>query len=304
MTDLIGAAASAAPAAAKAPPKATTTANFAADVINESSKQPVLVLFLSARSEACRTLLAATQRAVQAADGKVKLVILDIDAHPQIPQRLGIRAVPAVYAFQRGQPVDGFAGPLPEDQIKGFIERLVGPLDDGVDDLLVEAEAALAAGDPAGAADVFAAALQTDPAHLGAAGGLVRALVAAGDLEAARDLIGQVPPAGATDKAIVAAQAALDVATQAAEVGDLGALASRVEANPDDHAARFDLALGLNGKGQRMEAADALIEIMKRDKDWNEGAARKQLLQLFEAWGLMDKVTLAARRKLSALIFS
>ena len=304
MTDLIGTAGLAAPAAAKATPKATTTANFAADVINESAKQPVLVLFLSARSEACRTLLAATQRVVQAADGKVKLVILDIDAHPQIPQRLGIRAVPAVYAFQRGQPVDGFSGPLPEDQIKGFIERLVGPLDDGVDDLLAEAEAALAAGDPAGAADVFGAALQTDPTHMGAAGGLVRALVAAGDLEAARDLIGQVPPAGATDKAIVAAQAALDVATQAAKVGDLGGLASRVAADPDDHEARFDLALGLNGKGQRMEAADALIEIMKRDKDWNEGAARKQLLQLFEAWGLMDKVTLAARRKLSALIFS
>ena len=299
MTDLVGTADRAAPAA-----KATTTTGFAADVLNESARQPVLVLFLSPQSEACRALLAVLQRVVKATEGKVKLVTLDIEAHPQIPSRLGIRAVPAVYAFQRGQPADGFMGPLPETQIKGFIERLVGPLDDGLDELLAEGEAALTAGDPAGAADVFAAVLQSDPDNLAGFGGLARALVAAGDLDAARDVLAQVPPPGATDKAIVAAQAALDVAAQAGEVGELGDLMKRLEADPDDHQARLDLAIGLNGAGKRNEAADALIELMKRDKTWNEGAAKKQLLQFFEAWGLMDKTTLAARRKLSTLLFS
>ncbi len=299
MTDLVGTADRAAPAV-----KATSTTGFAADVLSESARQPVLVLFESARSEACRTLLAALQRAVKAAEGKVKLATLDIEAHPQIPSRLGVRAVPAVYAFQRGQPVDGFMGPLPEAQIKGFIERLVGPLDDGLDDLLAEGEAALAAGDAAGAADVFSAVLQSDPEHLAGLGGLARALVVAGNLDAARDVLAQVPPPGAADKAIVAAQAALDVATRAADVGELGDLLKRLDADPDDHQARLDLAIGLNGAGKRDEAADALIELMKRDRTWNDGAAKKQLLQFFEAWGLMDKTTLAARRKLSTLLFS
>ena len=229
---------------------------------------------------------------------------MDIDAHPQIAQRLGIRAVPAVYAFQRGQPVDGFVGPLPETQIKGFIERLVGPLDDGLDEILAEGETALAAGDNATAADVFASVLETDPEHLGALAGLARALIAAGDLDAARGVLSQVPLPGATDKAIVAAQAAFDVASRAGEVGDLAELMRKLERDPDDHQARFDLAIGLNGQGKRAEAADALIDLMKRDKSWNDGAARKQLLQLFEAWGLMDPTTLAARRKLSTLLFS
>jgi len=300
MTDLVGTAGAAAPAAAKA----TTTTGFSADVLSESARQPVLVLFQSPRSEASRALLALLQRAVQAAAGKVKLVTMDIDAHPQIASRLGIRAVPAVYAFQRGQPVDGFMGPLPEAQIKGFIERLVGPLDDGLDEVLAEAEAALAAGDPAAASEIFASVLDAEPDHLGALAGLIRALVAAGDLDAARDVLVQVPPHGSNDKAIVAAKAALDVATQASEVGDLAELMRRVERDPDDHQARFDLALGLNGKGKRAEAADALMDIMKRDRAWNDGAARKQLLQFFEAWGLMDPTTLAARRKLSTLLFS
>ena len=303
MTDLVGTAGAAA-TSSKGSAKATTATGFAADVINESARQPVLVLFLSPRSEACRTLRVVLQRAIQAADGKAKLVTMDIDAHPQIAQRLGIRAVPAVYAFQRGQPIDGFAGPLPEAQIKGFIERLVGPLDDGLDDILAEAEAALAAGDAQGAAEIFGSVLDQEPDHLGALAGLARALVAAGDLEAAAGVLAQVPPHGATDKAIVAAQAALDVATQASEVGDLAELTGRLQRDPDDHQARYDLALGLNGNGKRAEAADALIDLMRRDRTWNDGAARKQLLQFFEVWGLMDPTTLAARRKLSTLLFS
>lgn len=299
MTDLAGAAVQ-----SPVPVKATTTAGFAVEVVAESSRQPVLVHFLSARSEACRTLQTVLDRVVKAAAGKLKLVTMDIDAHPQIATRLGIRAVPAVYAFQRGQPVDGFMGSLPEAQIKGFVERLVGPLDDGYEETLTDAEAALADGDVETAAALFSSVLEADPEHIGAAAGLARAFVAAGDLEAARAVLAEVPAALAKDKGIVAAQAALDVADQAAGVGDLADLMKKVEANPNDHQSRFDLALGLNAQGKRDAAADALIEIIKRDRTWNDAGARKQLLQLFEAWGLMDPVTLAARRKLSTLLFS
>ena len=284
--------------------KATTAAGFSADVIAASARQPVLVHFVSARSEACRQLQAGLERVAASAEGKVKLVTMDIDAHPQIASRLGIRTVPAVYAFQRGQPVDGFMGPLPEAQIKGFVERLVGPIGDGNEEILAEAETALASGDPQTAGAIFSEVLGVDPGHLGALGGLLRSLVALGDLEGARGVLEQVPPSGAKDQGIAAAVAALEVAEQASNVGDLAELMRKVEADPDDHQARFDLALGLSGKGKREEAADQLLTIMKLDRTWNDGGARRQLLQFFEAWGLMDPVTLAARRKLSTLLFS
>ena len=284
--------------------KATTTTTFSADVIAESQRYPVLVHFLSKRSEACRSLQLVLERAAKAAAGKVKLVTMDIDADPQIASRLGVRTVPAVYAFDRGQPVDGFVGALPEAQVKGFFERLVGPIEDGSEDALAEAEAALAAGDPDTAAAIYAAILEDDPENLAATGGLARTLVAAGDLESARALLAQAAPSASKDKAITAATAALEIADQASNVGDLADLTRKVKLDPSDHQARFDLALGLNGNGKREEASDALLTSIKLDRTWNEGAARKQLLQFFEAWGLMDQVTLAARRKLSTLLFS
>ena len=284
--------------------KATTTQTFSADVLAGSQRVPVLVHFLSKRSPACAAVQSVLERAAKSVGDKIKLFTMDIDAHPQIPSRLGVQAVPAVYAFQRGQPIDGFVGPLPEAQVKGFLERLVGPLDDGSADALAEADAALAEGDIQTAAAIFSDILEQDPENLAAVGGLVRALVAAGDLEAARGVLAQVPPSGTKDQAVVAAQAALDLAEQASSVGDLADLMRKVEADPDDHQASFDLALGLNGKNKREEAADVLLASIKRDRSWNEGAARKQLLQFFEAWGLMDPVTLASRRKLSTLLFS
>ena len=304
MVDLAGSGLQAGTGAATGLAKATTTAGFSADVIAASSRQPVLVHFLSPHSEACRQLQGALERVVGAAEGKVKLVTMDVEAHPQIAGRLGIRAAPAVYAFQRGQPVDGFMGPLPEAQVRGFVERLVGPIGDGNEEAMAEGEAALGAGDPQTAAAVFTEVLDVDPEHLGALAGLIRALVALGDLEAARGVYEQVPPGGAKDQGIAAAAAALDVAEQANSVGDLTELTRKVEADPGDHQARFDLALGLGGLGRREEAADQLLTIMKRDRAWNDGGARRQLLQFFEAWGLMDPVTLAARRKLSTLLFS
>ena len=284
--------------------KATTTTSFSVDVIAESARQPVLVHFLSPQSDQCRHLQVSLDRVGRSADGKIKLVTMDIDAYPQIAGRLGIRTVPAVYVFQRGQPLDGFTGVLPEAQIKGFVSRLVGPLDDGTEEAMADAEAALAEGDAEGAAAVYSALLDEDPENVAALAGLARALVALGDLDAARAILAQVPPSGAKTPAVAAAQAALGVAEQANSLGDLAELMRKVEADPDDHQARFDLALGLNGKGKREEAADHLLSIIKRDRTWNDGGARRQLLQLFEAWGLMDPMTLAARRKLSTLLFS
>ena len=289
---------------ANAATKATTTATFSADVLVESQRLPVLVHFLSKRSEACRALQAVLERAVRAVEGKLKLVTMDIDAQPQIASRLGVRQVPAVYAFQRGQPVDGFVGALPEAQVKGFLERLVGPLDDGLDEALAEADAALAAGDAQTAASIFSAILEQDPEHPAATGGMARTLVGAGDLDAARELLDRLPETAAKDKAVVAARAALDAADQASGLGDVADLAARVQADPADHQARYDLALALNGRNRREEAADALLASIKLDRTWNDGAARRQLLQFFEAWGLMDPMTLAARRKLSTLLFS
>lgn len=284
--------------------KETTPAGFSADVISASARQPVLVDFWSAASPASRQLSVGLEKAVMAAAGKVKLVRMNIDQHPQIAARLGVRGAPAVFAFQRGQPVDGFMGALPEAQIKGFIERLVGPIEDGTEDAVAEAEAALEAGDPATAAAIFSAIAEADPEHLPALAGLVRALVAAGDLESARAVAEQIPASGDKDAGVVAARAALDLADQASGLGDLADLQRRLETDPDDHQARFDLALALNAQGKRNEAADALLAIIKRDRTWNDDGARRQLLQFFEAWSLMDPATLTARRKLSTLLFA
>ena len=284
--------------------KAATTQSFSTDVLVESQRRPVVVHFLSKRSEGCKSVQAALERAVKGAEDKLALVTMDIDAHPQIASRLGVRAVPAVYAFDKGQPIDGFNGALPEAQIKNFLERIVGPMGDEAEAALAEAEAALAEGDSDGAAAIFSAVLEHDPAHLGATAGLARALVAAGDLDTARDLLAQLPPTAAKDQGVAAAQAALDVADQASGLGDLVELKAKVDADPDDQQASLDYALGLNGHGKREEAADMLLASMKRDRAWNDAAAKKQLLLFFEVWGLMDPMTLAARRKLSTLLFS
>jgi len=264
----------------------------------------VLVHFWSPRSEPSKQALSVLEKVVKAADGKVKLVKMNVDDQPQIASRLGVRSVPAVFAFQRGQPADGYLGALPEAQVKGFVERLVGPIDDGTQEALVEAEAALAAGDWETAAEIFSAILEQDGEHLPALAGLARALTTAGDLESAREILDRIPASGHKDTGVIAARAALELAEQASAVGDLAELKQRLDANPDDHQARFDLAIALNGKGQRAEAADELLTIVKRDRSWNDDGARKQLLQFFDAWSHMDPVTLAARRKLSALLFS
>ena len=282
--------------------KDTSTAQFGNDVIVESARQPVLVDFWAPWCQPCKQLAPILEKAVKAAAGKVKLVKMNIDDYPEIPTRLGVQSIPAVIAFQRGQPVDGFMGALPEREVRGFIERLAGPIEEA--DPLAEAQTLVEAGDAEGAAELYAAVLSENPGNPAAAGGLAKLLIGAGDLDNARKVLGSVAEGASQDKAILGAKAALELAEQATGLGNSGELLARLATHPEDHQARFDLALLLNAQNQRAEAAAELLEIIKRDRTWNEDGARKQLLQFFEAWGFTDPASVAARKKLSSLLFS
>lgn len=290
--------------ASEAVVKDTTTQNFRQDVIAESARQPVLVDFWAPWCGPCRQLTPVIEKAVTAAEGRVKLVKLNIDDHPEIPGQLGIQSIPAVIAFQNGQPVDGFMGALPESQIRSFIERLVGPLGGGTDAILDEADALAEAGDVAGAAEMYASILAQSPDNTRAIGALVRLHITLGDLDGARRFLDSAPDDKATDAHLAAARAALEVAEQAQNLGDFADLERRLEADPNDHQARFDLALALNARNRREEALTQLIEIVRRDRSWNDDGARKQLLQFFEAWGPTDAASVLGRRRLSTVLFS
>ena len=283
--------------------KDVTSASFRQDVIVESMRQPVLVDFWAPWCGPCKQLGPILEKAVAAAEGKVKLVKMNIDEHPQIAGQLGIQSIPAVIAFQKGQPIDGFVGALPESQIKGFLERLAGPLGDPMQALLDEAAEAEGEGDSETAAAVYSEVLATDESNVTALAGLAKLRLAAGEIEEAKAVLSMATGPAATDPAIAAVRAAVELAEQSAALGDTGDLQRRVDANPDDHQSRFDLAVALSGKDMRHEAVDALMEILQRDRQWNEEAARKQMLQFFEAWGPMDKASVAGRRKLSTLLF-
>jgi len=287
----------------------TTTETFMQDVMEESKTRPVLVDFWAPWCGPCKQLGPVIEKAVKATKGKVRLVKMNIDEHPAIPGRLGIQSIPTVYAFVNGQPVDGFMGALPESQIKAFIDRLPGAAgpesaDEGLEEVLASGEAALAEHDLAAAAEIFAAVLGEEPDNLRALAGLVRTQVAAGALEQARATLHLVPADKAGDSQVSAARAALEVAEQAASLGDLATLAAKVDLDPADHQSRFDLALGLAARGRKEEALTHLLDIVKRDRAWNEDGARKQILQFFEAWGSADPLTVSGRRKLSAIMFS
>jgi putative thioredoxin len=285
--------------------KDTTTANFRADVLTESMRQPVLVDFWAPWCGPCKQLTPVIEKAVAAARGKVKLVKMNIDDHPEIAGQLGIQSIPAVVAFSKGKPVDAFMGAVPESQVKAFIDKVAGP--GGADAMIEEAlEAAakmLAAGDAAGAAEAYAGILAHDPESTAALAGLISAQLEAGNVEQARRLIDSVPEAKRGDKEIAAALARVELAEQAASLGDVKDLEAAIAANPADCKARFDLALALNARDRREEAAEQLLEIIKRDRSWDDDGARRQLLQLFEAWGPMDEATISARRRLSAYLF-
>jgi len=285
--------------------KDTTTQTFVKDVIEESKRQPVLIDFWAPWCGPCKQLTPILEKAVRAAKGKVKLVKMNIDEHPAIPGQMGIQSIPAVIAFVNGQPADGFMGALPESQVMAFLERLTKDRIGGeVKDLLKAADAALAEGDPAGAADLYAQLLEEDNTNVQALAGLARCYVETGAIDQAKQTLALVPDAKRNEASVLAAQAALDLVEQAKSLGPMADLEQKVAANPLDHQARFDLALALNSKGRRLEALDHLIGIVKRDRKWNDDGARKQLVQFFDAWGPTDEATIEGRKRLSSILFA
>jgi len=292
-------------AAAESVVKETTTQGFIKDVIEASKKQPVLVDFWAPWCGPCKQLTPILEKAVKSAKGKVKLAKMNIDEHPAIPGQMGIQSIPAVIAFSNGQPVDGFMGALPESQVMAFLERLTkGAVGAEERDLMKAADEALAAGDTAGAANLYGQLLTQDSGNVAALAGLARCYVLTGALEQAKQTLAMVPEGKRNETAVAAARAALEVAEQAKAVGPIDELEKKVATNPLDHQARFDLATALNAKGKRNEAANHLLEIVKRDRKWNDDGARKQLVQFFEAWGFTDPSTVEGRKRLSSILFS
>lgn len=284
--------------------KNTTTKDFMRDVVDASRTVPVLVDFWAPWCGPCRQLTPILEKAVRAAKGAVRLVKLNIDEHPQIPGQMGIQSIPAVFAFRDGRPVDGFMGALPEARVKSFISRLVGDEAADLDADLESAEQALAAGDTNTAAQLFAETLQKDAENAQAAAGLAKCYIKTGDLARAEQTLALVPPAKSESAPVASARANLELARKAATAGDVETLRAKVEADPSDTRARFDLALALNAKGDRQGALEELLIIIREDRAFNDDAARKQLLQLFDAWGAADPATISGRQRLSSLLFT
>ncbi len=287
-------------------------ATFMADVIEESRRVPVLVDFWATWCGPCKTLTPALEKITRAAGGRIKLVKIDVDANRALISQLSqlglpLQSVPTVAAFWQGQILDLFQGALPESEIKRFVETLLKAAGGAMPsaDLLAEAKLALEEGRVEEAAGLFSGLLEQEPENPLAWGGLIRALLALDDEEGAQAALDQVPAGIAQHAEIAGARAALTLAQEGRQVADaLDGIRARLNADANDHAARYELATGLNAAGQRAEAADALLEILKRDRSWNEGAARLQLIRFFEAWGFDEPATLTARRKMSALLFS
>ena len=282
----------------------TTPQAFLQDVLEASMEVPVLVDFWGPGCAPCRQLTPMLEKAVTRAGGAVRLVKMNVEAYPEVAQQLRITSIPAVMVFREGRPVDGFLGAVPESQVQELVRGLAGDLPAQPSVACAEmGEEALAAGDAAAAARHFAEALQADPGEPRAIGGLARAHVACGDLEQARRVLEMAKGEDAGHESIQAARSALALAEKSASVGSLADMEARVAGDPGDHAARFDLALALHGAGRRGDAVAQLLEIVARAPQWNEQAARRQLLELFEAYGQGDGVTVEGRKRLSALLF-
>lgn len=281
---------------------------FMKDVVQASMDVPVLVDFWAPWCGPCKQLGPAIEKAVLAAKGKLRLVKVNVDdpRNQPLAQQLRIQSIPAVFAFSKGQPVDGFVGALPDSQLKKFIEQVAGAgAAGGAAEFIEAGKAAIAEQDWASAGEAFSKALGEEPENAAALGGLARAMIGLGDQEAAEEILAQVPPAQAEQADVAAARAALQLAKQAASAaGDLGDFESRLAANPNDHQARYDFAIALLGAQRQADAMDQLLDIVKRDRKWNEEAARKQLVQMFEALGPMDPLVMDARRRLSSMLFS
>jgi putative thioredoxin len=282
-----------------------TDAGFMTDVIEESRKQPVIVDFWATWCGPCRQLGPALEKAVREAKGAVKLVKIDIDKHPAFAGQLRVQSIPAVYAFADGQPVDGFMGAVPESEIKAFIGRLLGgeAAPSEIDQLLEMGRESVEVGDMGGAAQAFAQALQLDPKNIKALAGLARVHLVGGDLDQARQ-IAAMAPADSTDPELAGVRAALELAGTAGETPDTADLERAVATDPTDKQARFDLAAALAANNHFETAVDHLLRIVEQDREWNEQAARKQLLKIFDAAGQTSDVTKDGRARLSSILFA
>ncbi len=295
----------------KAPPQGSpikdgTEATFMADVIEASNEVPVIVDFWAPWCGPCKTLGPALEAAVTAAKGKVRLVKIDVDQSQRIAAQMRVQSIPAVFGFVGGQPVDGFMGAQTPAQIKSFIDRLIamsGP-DAGLEEALAMAEEMLAEGAVADAAQTYSAILAEDQGNVAALSGLARAHLALGEPERAREILALAPKDKENDPALVAARAQIDLAEATAGVGDTADLAAAVARDANDHQARFDLALALLAKGDEQGAIDALLELFRRDREWNDGAARTQLFKVFDSLGPKSELAQKGRRRLSSMIFS
>ena len=294
----------AAPATSSDLIKDVTEATFMADVIEASRETPVIVDFWAPWCGPCKTLGPQLEAAVTAAKGKVRMVKVDVDHNQNIAGQLRVQSIPTVYAFWQGKPVDGFQGAVPASEVAAFVERTAAlGGDGGLADAIEAAEAMLAEGAAVDAAETFAAILSEDPTSAAAMGGLARANIAMGQLDQAEALLNSAAPAMAKSQEVEAARAQLELARQATDAGPVDQLRAMVDADPADRQARFDLALALHASGRVEEAVDALLDLFRLDREWNDGAAKAQLLTIFEALKPTDPIVLKGRRRLSSMIF-
>ncbi|MGF1611902.1 MAG: thioredoxin [Kiloniellales bacterium] len=289
--------------------KDVDTATFAADVLDASMTVPVIVDFWATWCGPCKTLGPALEKAVKDARGAVKLVKIDVDRNQELAAQMRIQSIPAVYAFFQGRPVDGFVGAQPESQLQTFVKRLaelagtnLGP--SPVEQALEQANAALEGGQPAAASALYAQVLQHEPDNAAALAGMMRCRLATGDTAGARKMFESLTEELRGRSEFEPVAASLELAEASSAAGPIPELMERVAHDHNDHQARFDLAMALYANGKRESAVDELLEIVRRKRDWNDEAARKQLLKFFEAWGPTDPLTLSARRRLSSLLFS